>query len=344
MEHEFATDLDYANGCTLQLILDACLYWVDVFKIDGIRLDNTKGFYKPDDLAVGLPALLAGLRDHLAGLPDGAGVEKANFSTTLEHSWDYEAIDVVNRVGATSCWFDSFRQDARAMLSARRVDRGVMRALNASRDFGGGRVPTAYLENHDHATFMQHAGSRAEWWRTQPWMIALFTVPAAPLLHNGQEWGQMAWFPKMGQEERDHPDVPRVAPRPLDWGLKDDAFGRVLFEKYQFLIRLRMDHPVLRAPGFYPADWQSGQLSGEGVGVGEARQLVVYRRFDPADAAAGQYLVALNFSADEHALTLRFPADGAWRDLLSAERLNVAGGTHQVTVPSNWGRVYRFDQ
>jgi pullulanase len=56
-QHAFFQDLDYANRCTLEYIRDACFYWIEKFKVDGIRFDNTEGFYKPSDRGHGLPKL-----------------------------------------------------------------------------------------------------------------------------------------------------------------------------------------------------------------------------------------------------------------------------------------------
>jgi 1,4-alpha-glucan branching enzyme len=335
-DHDFATDLDYANGCTLELVLDVCKYWIDVFKVDGIRFDNTKGFYQADDRSVGLTKLLAELRDHIAA---GPAAERSNFNMTLEHSWDYLAIDVVNKVGATSCWYYPPFWAARQMLSERSIRAPLMRALDASRDFGEGHVATAFIENHDHATIMQHAGSRQEWWRTQPWMIALFTMPAAPMLHNGQEWGQMEWFPEMGQEG---PGQRRVEPRPLRWAERDDSFGKELGARYRSLIQVRKGHPALRSPGFHPADWQSATLDGNGFGIDEGRQLAVYHRYGPAgDGTTEYFIVALNFSQADQETALSFPFDGRWQDLLApGEAIDVVANTFRARVPSNWGRVY----
>jgi pullulanase/glycogen debranching enzyme len=38
-------DLNFNNSCTPEFIRDVCLYWIDNFKIDGIRFDNTVNFY-----------------------------------------------------------------------------------------------------------------------------------------------------------------------------------------------------------------------------------------------------------------------------------------------------------
>ena len=188
---------------------------------------------------------------------------------------------------------------------------------------------------------MAHAGSRDEWWRTLPWMIALFTAPGSPMLHNGQEWGQIEWFPEMGDEEKKFPGVPRVKSRPLTWTQSDDEIGKALRDKYKFLADLRAAHPGLRSPGFFPADWQSATLDGEGFGIDEARQLAVYHRFGPDGAGQTEYFyVALNFSQNDAVSSLSFPCNGTWSDLLSADQIQVTTNSYQVTVPKNWGRVY----
>jgi pullulanase len=63
---DFFKDLDYANTCTLEYIRDACIYWVEEFKIDGFRLDNTLGIYRAGDRGHGLPKLLSELRGYLS--------------------------------------------------------------------------------------------------------------------------------------------------------------------------------------------------------------------------------------------------------------------------------------
>lgn len=109
-EAAFFQDLDYANRCTLEYIRDACIYWIDQFQIDGIRLDNTLGIYRSGDRGHGLPKLLSELRGHLSRTGN------KNFAFILEHSWDYTAIDVVNKVGATSCWLDPYRSQSMSYL------------------------------------------------------------------------------------------------------------------------------------------------------------------------------------------------------------------------------------
>jgi 1,4-alpha-glucan branching enzyme len=329
MEAIYGRDLDYANMCTNEFVLDVCKYWIDTFKIDGIRFDETSGFYQAGNNKIGLMRLIADLRQHIAADAASADIDPKNFNLTLEHSWDYDSIDVTNKVGADSCWFYPPFWSASGMLQGG-IRRDLMRALTASRDFAPGTIPTAFIENHDHSTITASAGGRDRWWRTQPWMIALFTMPAVPLLHNGQEWGQVESFPEPGADTNNQ----RVQSRPIDWNLRNDAIGKALIEKYRFLIDLRKKHPALRGADFFPADWQSASLNSDGIGVDEFRQLIVYRRTDA-------YIVALNFSGNDQTLSLAVPKNGTWKDLLSPDQFQITTRA-DITLPGNWGRILHF--
>lgn len=331
--HDFFQDLDYANRCTLEFMRDVCTYWIDEFEIDGIRFDNTLGMYKPDDRGHGLPKLLAELRGHLSE------TKRRNFALILEHSWDYAAIDVTNKVGATGCWFDKFRQLSEEYLGNRRIDGRIMRMLDAGKDFAAGRAPTTYIENHDHARFILKGGGRSAWWKTQPYMIALFTSPGAVLIYNGQEFGEDYWMP----EDDRFTTEKRVKERPLHWEYLADEPGQKLHALYRQLIKLRKEHPGLRSLNFYPSDWpeQQGALDRNGFGVDVERQIVVYHRWGPAeDGQLERFYIVLNFSDSMQRVELQFPENDGWEDLLSGWRPAVQNFRLQVDVGSNWGHVF----
>ena len=268
----FFRDLDYANRCTLEYIRDACIYWIDVFHIDGIRLDNTLGFFQSNDRGHGLPKLLSELRGHLSKTGN------KNFAFVLEHSWDFAAIDVVNQVGATSCWLDPFRSENPDFLGNRpeghpQVEAAIMRLLDSGRDFGSGRVPTIYIENHDHRRFMLKAGGRPFWFLTQPYVIELFTSPGAVLIYNGQEFALDNDMPEEGNG--------RVVPRPLDWNQLTADPGPKVFGLYQKLMKIRNAHPALRTSNFHPAGWDESKTNRDehGFGIDRANNIVVYHRW-----------------------------------------------------------------
>jgi glycosidase len=335
-EHAYFQDLDYANRCTLEYIRDACFYWIDEFRIDGIRLDNTLGLYRPGDRGRGLPKLLSELR---AGLSRRG---QRNFALVLEHSWDYGAVDVTNKVGATGCWLDPFRSRSMAYLGDRpqgvpQVEAELMRLLDAARDFGEGRAPTIYVENHDHRRFMRKAGGRDSWYLTQPYLIALFTSPGATLIYNGQEFGQDDDMPEPGEPGD------RVVPRPVDWSLREREPGPAIFRCYRRLMRLRARHPGLRSPNVYPTGWDGARTRPDAAGFGfdRERNLVVYHRWGEDDAGRlERFYVVLNFSPDARHVAFEVPDAGPWRDLLGGTAGQVREGRLRADVGGNWGAIF----
>jgi pullulanase/glycogen debranching enzyme len=329
----FFKDLDYANQCTLEYIRDACFYWIDTFRIDGIRLDNTLGYYKPDDRGHGLPKLLSELRGHYSKK------KIKNFATILEHSWDYAAIDVVNKVGSTSCWLDPYRSQSMDYIGNRpagipQVEQGIMRMLDSGRDFALDHVPTIYIENHDHKRFMLKAGGRGSWFLTQPYIIALFTSPGATLIYNGQEYGAQNDMPESGDG--------RVVPRPLDWTWLQQDPGPKVFARYQAMMTLRKNNPALQTGNFYPSNWDEShtQLDPDGYGIDRDRNIVVYHRWgDAPGGKTDKYYVVLNFSQSDQQVSFAAP-DGSWKELINGAIVHTSNGRISDTVSSNWGAIY----
>jgi pullulanase/glycogen debranching enzyme len=334
-QHAFFQDLDYANRCTLEYIRDACIYWMEKFKIDGFRFDNTEGFYKADDRGHGLPKLLSELRGYLSK------TKSQNFATVLEHAWDYSSIDVTNKVGATSCWLDPYRGLSMGFLGDRpqgipQIESSIMRMLDSGRDYDAARTPTVYIENHDHRRFMLKAGGRPFWYLTQPYVLALFTSSGAVLVYNGQEYGADNDMPESGDG--------RVVPRPLDWnGLQADP-GQKVFALYSLMMNLRKNHKGLRSPNFYPRDWDESQTSmnAHGFGIDRVRNVVVYHRWgDDGTGKTERVYVALIFSQGSQTVSFEVPSPGPWNELLSGATVTSVNGRIEAQIGSNWGAIYQ---
>lgn len=328
-------DLNFNNACTQELIFDVCRYWIDQFGIDGIRFDNTVNYYIKGQ-AHGLPQLLAAIDGYVGA---------SNFSLTLEHL-QMDAVEVVKTTCATSYWDNALYEQCFANLWNGAIQPHLLNTLNNNRYLqGSGKTPTIYLGNHDHSHVAWQAGARnnvgaIEWYRTQPYAIALLTSPGAPLIQNGQEFAEDHWLP-----EDDQNSARRVQPRPLHWHYVGDKFGGRLKSLYSKLIHLRHNYPVLRADGFYPDIWEEWQheFNPEGVGTDIARQLAVYRRYCVDGQGTLQHaLIALNFSAQSHWIELRFPEDGLWIDLLSEPEWNIVvrDRRYVLEIPSYWGRIF----
>jgi 1,4-alpha-glucan branching enzyme len=328
-------DLDFHNPCTQHFIFDVCRYWIDVFKIDGLRLDYTKGIYLPTE-EHGLKRLIFDLRQYLESQ------NEQNFSITIEHLEGYGAIDVANKVDATSCWYDEFYWRSRDYLKDWMIDSRIMRLLNSNQDFGDGRVPTTYIENHDHAEIASNAGGRARWYRSQPHAIALLTSPGAVLMYSGQEFAEDYWMPE-GYEETE--TLRRVVPRPKRWDqYAHDPTGNFMRWLYTKLIQIRREHPALRSPNFYPNHWNEAltRFNEQGYGVDTERGLVIYHRWGHNEQGQlDRFIIVLNFSAATQWVNIPFSDKGEWEDLLSGWKIFVQDyWLRNQSIGSNWGHIF----
>lgn len=330
-------DLDFHNACTQEFIGDVCRYWIETFGIDGIRFDNTVNYYVAGDIH-GLPELLEDI--HTA-------VDDPAFSLTLEHI-DESAARITDDTRATSFWDNSLYGLCFGALWDGRMDQRLLNALNNRRWLHAAeKLPTLYLSNHDHSHVCWQAGARENvgasggWFKIQPWVIALFTSTATPLVPNGQEFGEEHFLP-----EDDHNTGRRVSPRPLRWKLASDPIGRALLRLHGTMARMRRDHLALRSAHMYPDAWEEWQtgFNPVGVGVDVERQLAIYHRWaELADGTVENFAIVLNFSQTDQPVSVPVPLGGRWTDLLNDERFDVAGNSLWVGVGSNWGRVLRRD-
>ena len=330
-------DLDYNNGCTQEFIGDACLYWIDEFKVDGIRLDNTTNFYIAGDLAHGLPKLIQDVRQHVAS----KGLEP--FALILEHL-DMSAADVTNVTGATSYWNNALYQCCFDHLWNGWMSAYLIGALNNHLGLQDGKVATTYISNHDHSHLAWRAGARndagsMESYRIQPYLIAMFTAPGSPLIQSGTEFGQDFWIP-----EDDKGTGRRVRFRPLQWEMADDKIGKGLLDLHRPLIALRRNHASLRSDNFYPSsdagNWP--HFAPDGYGVNVDKGVVIYHRWGKADdGRLERFIIVLNFSDRDQWVDIPFSVDGTWQELLNGGSASVSGcRLYDQQISRYWGRVY----
>jgi pullulanase/glycogen debranching enzyme len=333
-------DLDFNNACTQEFIRDVCLYWIDVFKIDGIRFDNTVNYHCAGD-ARGIPKLLEDIQAHL----DAKG--ESNFSLTLEHL-EIGAAQLVKDTKATSYWDNAMYERCFDYLWRGEIDSRILNSFNNNRHLGSlEKAATIYLGNHDHSHVAWQAGARQnmgalKWYKTQPYAIVLLTCPGAPMIQNGQEFGEDYWIP-----ENDQNTGRRVLPRPLRWKLLRDPIGQALFKLYSRLSAIRHSYPALRSNNFYPEEWEEWQtrFNQAGFGVDTQKQVVIFHRWGHDQQGNLQrFIIVLNFSDSDQPVSVHFPENGEWTDLLSglegSWRPIVNDYKFDMVVGSNWGHVF----
>jgi pullulanase len=319
-------DLDYHNGCVQEFIRDVCVYWLDVFKVDGIRFDYTLGFDLQDDPNVGITRLVSDVKAFLVAQG------RSNDALILEDLPDnrYDAISDTNRIGATACWFDPIMWKLQQYCRNGWIDDEAIRVLDASYQFGTGKLPVTYTENHDHSTLVRQIGGRDRWYKTQPAAIALLTTPGLPMLHNGQEFGDDHGMPESGAE--------RVQARKVNWtAFENDSAGASLRSLYSRLIELRKAHPSLRTPNFYPP-----LANDSGYGAFTDRGVVIYHRWGTgADGRFERFTIALNFTDGDQRVDIPLYGASPWTDLLNGATVWPSDNfARNHVVHSNWGCVF----
>lgn len=344
---DFGEDLDFHNTCTHQFILDVCKYWIDEFGIDGIRFDYTRGFYDYSGNDIGLKKIIRELKDYFRSDPE----KYKNIALILEHIGE-DARHVAVDVGASGYWFDNFLWKMNEYIHSGygHINNGIMKILcssiNWKYDTAGEILPVNYIETHDSSNIVNrisNPGSNREvMWKTQPYMLALFTMPGAIMIHNGQEYGEDYWLPEMHEERPPH--ITRVRPRPLRWDyLNKDKQGRHLFNLYSKLIAMRKAHPSLSSINFHPADerWQCDHFI-DGYGFDKKKQVVIYHRWgNGADGRLERFIAVLNFSGQDQYVDIPFSVNGEWEDILNDEvRIVENYSLQNEKINSNWGRIF----
>lgn len=332
-------DLDFYNNCTNEFVIDLCKYWLSEFKIDGLRLDYAKGYDFPLDSDHGLRKIIAALNDYIK-----ANHSLNNTSIIIEYLDGYQCINTTNIINASGCWLDDYMWTVfRCLDKANKADKQIIRIINSAKDFAPGKSPVIYLGNHDHTSTVRKTDennnfARHDWWRTQPYIILLMTSAGAPLLYNGQEWGENYWLPESKAEE-EYAGIIRVTARPLHWRYSMDAKGSSLINIYRQLIAIRKEHPACQSTNFFPEDY-SNRFTKEGYGFDYEAQVVIYHKWD--DSSGEKLIIAVNFSDAEQTVNIPLSHSGDWLDLLSGKVYTAAPSCRldNMTIPSSWGYIF----
>lgn len=333
-------DLDFNNECTNEFIRDVCLYWIKEFKIDGIRFDNTVNFYRAGD-----PTGLVRLLEEIHNYTEENNEE--NFSLTIEHL-TLDACNVVNNTKASSYWNNALYEFTFGSLWRKRIDSRLLNALNSQKYLDEtDKVATLYIDNHDHSNVTFRSGAcdylgSMRWYKTQPYIIALYTATAIPLVRAGSEFGEDYFIP-----EDDGGTCRRIISRPLRWKMSMDRIGIALRNLYKHLAIIRRDYEGLQSGYFYPESWDEWQtqFNPEGYGIDIERQLAIYHRWGYTKAGVLQkFIVVLNFSDLNQDICVPFPENGTWTDLLSNYsgiwKPEVSNYNLCFKIGSNWGHIF----
>jgi 1,4-alpha-glucan branching enzyme len=344
------------QGCpfTQQYVRAANLHWLREYHVDGFRYDNVKGFYSGPTGEDYATVVYQTYQDALtiARFEDPAGYRRI---IQCAEYIDAHPEDILRQTYSNCTWQDNLLNKAADTAAWHYVDDAFAHLLDPhymgypdSRDFNGVQGPTApfqYIDSHDHSSFVVNfglapanqgdfpLGDRGQYYRLQPYAIALYTCQGIPMLWQGQEFAENYVLTGGGTSRIQ-------VRRSMHWEYFYDDMGGPLIRVYRRLGRLRRACRSLRGrQSFYYN--QNSDLPGRAI---------AYSRHAAASGAAPEEaaVVFLNFSDQERTLTVPFPVAGLYREMLDDDArgshldLTVAnaGDLHAVSIPANYGQVF----
>jgi len=325
-------------------------YWLDVYHVDGFRYDCVPNYWNGPFEGYGELCYetyqhvkrQAASGGHWQRFTNNGRVNLIQCAEQLE-----APVEILNRTYSSSTWQN---ETLAAAAETARAGEGSLGRLGRAfallgypevSTFGADvihQAPLQYIENHDHPRFLClfgtrqpdsrgnvlfERGDRSRWYKIQPYLIGMLTAKGAPLLFQGQELCEDDFLPDDG--------LGRVAMlRPVQWEYFYTAAGQSTIRLVRTLLRLRRDCAELRRGEHFFYNDNSYLYQG----------VLLQARY--TDAA--WTLVALNVTDQDRAVPFRMQRSGDHQEMLhgQANLLGVvAGEVRELTVPSNYGRIWR---
>ncbi len=350
--------VDYQKQFARDYFFAVNQYWLEQYHVDGFRYDYVPGMYDgsagqgyanlvyrtyrhaqqfalfPRFQADGGRSTIIQCAEHL---PDARGILRTTYSNTC---WQNGLLDEANAQA----------HEAVRVSFAHQLDPEFIGYPTQYHNTATGETlpvaPFQYFESHDHSRFInrfgterlldlieQPYGNRALFYKTQPYVIALYTCKGIPMLWHGQEFAENWSVPAYG--------LGRVLfSRPLHWEYFYDSMGKALVRLYRIMGSLRTQYRALRSRGFFfyfndPFHQRDG--------------IIAYRRTATAEGnlPAEDMIVILNFSDQDVDVWIPWPTAGNWTEMIdAADNPRPAVAIQQdnewkpVRVASNYGAVY----
>jgi maltooligosyltrehalose trehalohydrolase len=343
----FGPGTDYHREFTRDFYFTVNYYWLDRYHVDGIRYDCVPNYYEGctdqgySNLVYSTYQIVKSTQGngHWQRFFHGNRIHLIQCAEQLE-----APVEIVEKTYSTCTWQNETldaAKDVAAGTFGRLYGLGMQLGLTGypEQSNHNGDVLTKsafqYLDNHDHPRFVccfgtnslyreiLREGKRENWFRVQPFAIALLLAKGVPMLWQGQEICE-------NYDVFDSGPARIGTLRPVRWEYFYDDVGRSTIWLFRRLINLRRHEPVFRQGSFhFFNDWDHHQWRG----------LLLFKR-EMANACA---LVALNFSQYNHDVDFTFSYGGDFYEQLHGQDNLIGvsqGSIRKLHIPANYGRVW----
>jgi 1,4-alpha-glucan branching enzyme len=353
----FGPQCDFSQTFTQDYFQASNDLWLSQYHVDGFRYDEVTDLYvSPTDTAyakLSFDTYKSSLSVPRFQRPNSGYSRIIQCAEALSR-----ARDVLANTYTNAAWQDDLLNKSESMIQGSSADQDFAHLLDCNFsgypqtktvvDAQGNAVdmpvaPFQYLESHDHSQLIVSTGTdgtdalapgnRDNFYRLQPFAIALYTAQGIPMLWEGQEFADNYQLPGNGEA--------RIGlRRDMHWEYFYDDPGSALIRLYRRLGTLRRSSRALRSRDSYFYYQQS--LQGTSV--------IAYQRHAAADQNGAEEfaMVLMNFGDADSSITLPFPKAGTYREMLDDDvraasyDLVIAndGDPQTITVPSHYGFVF----
>lgn len=342
---------DYRKQFTKEYFLYLNKYYINEYHIDGFRYDFVPGMYD-GNVGVGYSWLVYETYQYSKSisrfadaqnfsriiqcaehLPDPKGILKGTYSNCC---WQNQLMD---KAADTAIW--RYMHSDFAFLLDTHFSGYPENYVNSSNGEQFPVAPFQYIESHDNPRLITRIaptsvkdllgnpyGDRSQFYRIQPYAIALFTANGIPMLWQGQEicenWGMSNWG--IGRN---------LFERPVHWEYFYDNYGKALIRLYRILGKLRHSFMSLSGRGSFYYYNDSNHYN-QGV--------IAFRR----EYESERLMIFINFSDYQKDVWVPFQDAGSYVEQIDknepSPRPSIKVDTNnqwcKITVPSYYGCIY----
>jgi 1,4-alpha-glucan branching enzyme len=344
--NDLGVSTDFNRALTRDFFYSVNLHWLSTYHIDGFRYDCVPNYWD-GALGEGYANLVFNTHEYvknaIASLPRFDAAEGPRLIQIAEQLEAPEQILEQSYSNATwqNASFSAAAACARGApgaienLGHRLGALGYIEQITQNGETFT-KLPLQFIENHDHSRFVCQfglryrdwnplfaEGDRSQWYRLQPYLIALLAAKGVPMLWQGQEFGENYSLPDSG--------LGRVLLlRPLRWDYFYDTAGKSLIGLTRSLLSLRKNCDELRRGSHYFHNDYERYLS---------RGILLFQR----ENSGAISLIAVNFTNNEQRVPFVFSHAGNYTEQLHNEDNFIVGEgeTRWLIIPSNYGRVWR---
>ncbi len=330
-------DMNHENPATKHYISNAIKYWLEEYKVDGYRLDLSKGLTQTNTLG---NTAAWGQYDQsriniLNDYADAAWSVNPDAYFILEHFADNSEEKVLSNNGMMP-WGNLNYNYNEATMGYNENNKSNFSGISYQNRGWDDPHLIGYMESHDEERLMYKNvsyGNSASGYNIKELTTALerqqlaaaffFTIPGPKMIWQFGELGYdySKYYDIQSGQVIEGDDGVKVSPKPIRWDYTEDFRREALYNVYSSLIQLKKEEPVFSTSDF-------------SLNVNYAMKSIHLNHSSMNVAILG------NFGVVTDNIEPEFQHTGYWYDYFSGDSINVADVNAEIELSAGEYKIY----